>query len=194
MGRCLICLFYWGTVLNIYFRIPDGGLASWFWASSSNTLSSVYRGLLGDYCSAVTVSPYGRRSTKDHLPQEQELGAAFTRMFMARILPLSLGSVLFSTTTHRQACSVYSYRTQTGSLCFRLICYKMSVLIVCLLVRFETRVTSTVSEHLVLTMGWGYKSVSGPVPKSVSGSGSNKGGSSYANGSYSYKNPVNSNV
>ena len=43
-------------------------------------------------------------------------------------------------------------------------------------------------------MGWGYKSVSGPVPKSVSGSGSNKGGSSYANGSYSYRNPVNSNV
>ena len=43
-------------------------------------------------------------------------------------------------------------------------------------------------------MGWGYKSVSGPVPKSVSGSGSNKGGSSYANGSCSYRNPVNSDV
>ena len=56
MGGCLICLFYWGTVLNIYLRIPDGGLASLFWASSSNTPSSVYRGLLGDYCSAV-ISP-----------------------------------------------------------------------------------------------------------------------------------------
>ena len=56
MGRCLICLFYWGTVLNIYFRIPDGRLASLFWASSSNTPSSVYHGLLGDYCSAV-ISP-----------------------------------------------------------------------------------------------------------------------------------------
>ena len=98
--------FLLGRFLNIYFRIPDGGLASWFWASSSNTLSSVYHGLLGDYCSAVTVSPYGRRSTKDHLPQEQELGAAFARMFMTRILPLSLRSVL----------SQYYY-AQTGSFC-----------------------------------------------------------------------------
>ena len=107
----------WGTVssvfstgalfLNIYFRISGGELASLFLGEFFlSTLSSVYCGLLGDYCSAVTVSPYGRRSTKDHLPQEQELGAAFARMFMARILPLSLRSVLFSTTTHRLAHSV----------------------------------------------------------------------------------------
>ena len=89
-----------------------------------NTFSGVYCGLLGDFCSTVTVS---RRSPYSGAG----LGDAFTRMFMARILPLSLRSVLFSTTTHRQACSVWYYRAQTSSLCFRLICYKMSVLLVC---------------------------------------------------------------
>ena len=100
---------------------------------------------------------------------------------------------------------VQYYYAQTGSFClvlsradwlalFQINLLQNECVNSFLLVRFETRVTSTVSEHLVLTMGWGYKSVSGPVPKSVSGSGSNKGGSSYANGSCSYRNPVNSDV
>ena len=81
----------------------------------------------------------------------------------------------------------------------------LSVLLVC----FKTRVTSTVSERLVLSMGWG-EGVTGSLyphfwfgelcqtnTRSVSGSVPNGGSSSYtsySDGSYSYKNPIYSSV
>ena len=55
-------VFSTGTLfLNLYFRNSGGELAPLFLGKFFlNTLSSVYRGLLGDYYSAVTVSPHGR--------------------------------------------------------------------------------------------------------------------------------------
>ena len=47
--------------LNLYFRNSGGELAPLFLGKFFlNTLSSVYRGPLGDYYSAVSVSPHGR--------------------------------------------------------------------------------------------------------------------------------------
>ena len=47
--------------LNLYFRNSGGELAPLFLGKSFlNTLSSVFRGLLGDYYSAVTAFPHGR--------------------------------------------------------------------------------------------------------------------------------------
>ena len=99
---------------------------------------------------------------------------------------------------------------QTGSLCFRLICYKMSVLIVCFTRLFQDSCNlycfrMSGSQYGVgwrcdwITIGsfWFGGGLYQTNTKSGSGSDSNKGGSSYTSyfdGSYSYKNPVNSSV
>ena len=59
MGHCLTCLLYWGAVSILYFRNSGGELAPLFLGKFFflNTLSGVYRGLLGDY--PVSVSPHG---------------------------------------------------------------------------------------------------------------------------------------
>ena len=61
----------------------------------------------GGYYSAVTVSTHGRfgGASGIYLPQEQEYGAASSRMFMATP---QLEVSLFSSTTHRLARSVIS--------------------------------------------------------------------------------------
>ena len=63
MGRCLTCLFYCGAVSKSFIleTLVENLSLLFLGKIFLNTLSSVfYCGLLGDYYSAVTVSPHGR--------------------------------------------------------------------------------------------------------------------------------------
>ena len=63
VGCCLTCLFYCGTVSKSFIleTLVENLSLLFLGKIFLNTLSSVfYRGLLGDYYSAVTVSPHGR--------------------------------------------------------------------------------------------------------------------------------------